>query len=840
MDLLKWAILLQFIGWIFFPVTFHFFKGATEKGFSISKVLGLLIWGYLYWLGNTFHILANSRVSAILILVVLSVVSWFLFKKHREEFVRWIRDNLATIIFYEVLFLSAFLGWAVVRGANPEIIGTEKPMELAFINGIFRSPSFPPNDPWLSGYSISYYYFGYVLVAMLMHVLGTQSGVAFNLAVALVFALTAVSSSGLFLNIITSVWKKQPGKLDSLQMRKRLMVFSLLAPLFILLISNGGGLLEVLHSRGIFWEFPEGGQAQSAFWKWLDIQELVDPPSQPLDWTPSRAGGIWWWRASRVLQDYTLDGQPREIIDEFPFFSFLLADLHPHLISLPFVMMNIYLGFYLFSQLESRSLVMTKLKEQIRQPFFWLVGLMVGSLIFINTWDFPIYLIFIFLCLLIPAFQEDGDFFRTLKNSIGSLVFFAASCVLFFIPFLLGLSSQASGFIPSLIFRTRGVHYFTMFLPHLILLGIFLLIITKSLPRLLLGRNFFFFSLGLIVVLAISLIYVVVIESVPQILIHLAEVFNWKLFSQQFAINPPIINLLRLFGAQNSRELISATILRIIKDPWVLITNAFLVTTSWTAIRMKVRNKRGGDHTNSEDTSQFIFILLILAGALTIVPEVFYLKDQFGWRMNTIFKFYYQIWVLLSIISAYAIFLISQIRRITLRRVASVISGFSIAVGSIYPVFAVNDKANSFKNVDFSLDGNQYFALTQPDEFDAVQFLIMSPYGVVAEAVGGSYSNFARFSRMTGYPSVLGWPGHEVQWRGGVDEIGSREADIQRLYTTLDWEEAETIISEYNIRYVIIGDLENWTYPVFEEKFRLNMVPIFNQRGVRIYTFNVK
>jgi len=510
-DFLKWAILLFLIGWIVFPVTFHFFRNATEKGFSISKVLGLLFWGYLYWLGNTFHVLANSRISAIFILVVMSVVSWFLFNRNREEFIRWIKGNRATIIFYEVLFLSAFLVWAVVRGANPEIIGTEKPMELAFINGIFRSPSFPPNDPWLSGYSISYYYFGYVLVAMLMHVLGTQSGVAFNLAIALVFSLTAVSSSGLFLNMITSVRKDQNGKREGINLGKKMMAFSLLAPLFILLISNGGGLLEVLHSRGVFWVFPEGGQAQSNFWKWLDIQELIDPPNKPLDWIPSRAGGTWWWRASRVLQDYTLEGQSREIIDEFPFFSYLLADLHPHLISLPFVLMNIYLGYYIFSRPERSILKTDNFREIIRKPFFWLTGFMVGSLIFINTWDFPIYFIYICLCLFIPAFQEDSDFFRTLKKNFGRLVFFAASCVVLFIPFLISLSSQASGLIPSLIFQTRGIHYFTMFLPHLILLGLYLLVIGKSLPSLLLGRNFVFFSFGLIVVLAISLTYVIVI-----------------------------------------------------------------------------------------------------------------------------------------------------------------------------------------------------------------------------------------------------------------------------------------------------------------------------------------
>jgi uncharacterized membrane protein len=96
----------------------------------------------------------------------------------------------------ELLFLVAFAGWAFVRSTNPEIAGTEKPMELAFINAILRSPTFPPHDPWLSGYSISYYYFGYVLVAMLAKLTAVPGGVAFNLGVSLVFALTAIGLTG--------------------------------------------------------------------------------------------------------------------------------------------------------------------------------------------------------------------------------------------------------------------------------------------------------------------------------------------------------------------------------------------------------------------------------------------------------------------------------------------------------------------------------------------------------------------------------------------------------------------------------------------------------------------
>ena len=77
-------------------------------------------------------------------------------------------------------------------------------MELAFINAILHSPTFPPHDPWLSGYAISYYYFGYVMVAMLCRITATASGIGFNLAISSWFALTALGAYGILFNLLSS------------------------------------------------------------------------------------------------------------------------------------------------------------------------------------------------------------------------------------------------------------------------------------------------------------------------------------------------------------------------------------------------------------------------------------------------------------------------------------------------------------------------------------------------------------------------------------------------------------------------------------------------------------
>jgi uncharacterized membrane protein len=187
-------------------------------------------------------------------------------------------------------------------------------MELAFINAILHSPNFPPHDPWLAGYAISYYYFGYILVAMLAMLTGTPGGVAFNLGISLVFALSALGAYSLVFNLLAARRPGSDGEAHRFSLR------AIFGPVFILLVSNLVGFLEVLHARGIFWDRDAAGQLVSVFWKWLDLRELSQAPAEPYSWLPTRY--LWWWRASRVVQDYDYAHNWKEVIDEFPVFLF--------------------------------------------------------------------------------------------------------------------------------------------------------------------------------------------------------------------------------------------------------------------------------------------------------------------------------------------------------------------------------------------------------------------------------------------------------------------------------------------------------------------------------------
>ena len=122
-----------------------------------------------------------------------------------------------------------------------------------------------------------------------------------------------------------------------------------------------------------------------------------------------------------------------------------------------------------------------------------------------------------------------------------------------------------------------------------------------------------------------------------------------------------------------------------------------------------------------------------------------------------------------------------------------------------------------------------------PDEKSAVTWLQEASLGTLVEAVGGSYTGYARISTHSGQPALLGWPGHEVQWRGGGAEMGSRQEDIRLLYETNDWEQAEDIIRRYGIDYIFVGQLESTTYRVIADKFIQNLIPVFQQGEVAVF-----
>jgi uncharacterized membrane protein len=213
------------------------------------------------------------------------------------------------------------------------------------------------------------------------------------------------------------------------------------------------------------------------------------------------------------------------------------------------------------------------------------------------------------------------------------------------------------------------------------------------------------------------------------------------------------------------------------------------------------------------------------------------LRDNFFYRINTVFKFYYQAWILLSIAAAFGTaVLLSELRGLA-SSVYRVISIVVIGLGIVYPLFSIPSKTDDFKANNpnqRTLDGSAYLASSMPDDYQAFQFMRGLEPGVVAEAVGGAYSEYARVSTFTGLPTVLGWTNHESQWRDASLQ-GTRQIDIEALYSTPDWAATEQVINQYHIRYVYVGSLERTTYRVKDDKLNQHLKLIYQQGTVSIY-----
>jgi len=814
---LSWYGLFLLVGWLGFPIAYRFLPFLPGRGFALSKALGLLIWAFGFWVAVSLHVVQNDAGGILLSLLVLALIAGLSLRSGVQEMAAWVRNHGRLILISEGLFFALFGFWTVVRAAAPEAVGTEKPMELAFIQAILRSPSFPPYDPWLSGYAISYYYFGYVMVAMLSKFTGVAGEVGFNLAIAGWFGLAGVASYGVLYELLAS--RANPG------MRKA-AVQAFLAPLFILLISNLNGPLEVFHARGVFWQRSPSGELQSSFWRWLDIQELNRPPAEPFSWAPNRPGGIWWWRSSRVLTDYDLNGAPREVIDEFPAFSFILGDLHPHVLAMPFGLLALGLALNLYHRARILPQPRVRASSLVVQWDFWLGVIGLGALAFLNTWDFPIYVVIYVAAWILGRGSSVGWNWQYVREGVVLGLLTGVAGVLFYAPFYTGFASQAGGVLPSLSFFTRGVHFWVMFGSLLIPA---LAWIVMELPA---ERRNFFLGRGLIWAAA-GMFGLWLLSYLVGFLYFLLPNMADLMTALQGGVSPQMA-LLGSFARRLAQPGMWLSMLAIL----ALTLSVFLALSRLVPAGEHDPSPGFQDRTSSDENAGKLFILLLfLAGCgLVLLPEFFYLRDQFGWRMNTIFKFYFQAWMIWGIVAGYAAARL-------LERFSAGISAWAVRaglavlllMGLVYGFFGVMTRTQGFHPEEWSLDGALALRRYQPQEYEAIQWLKTAPEGVVAEAVGGSYTDFARVATFSGNPTVLGWPGHESQWRGGAREMGSREKDIELLYTVPDWETARNIIVSYNIRYIYVGSLEWSKYRVREEKFQTNMRLMFQNGSVHIY-----
>ncbi len=827
-DFISWYILITILGWMTFPLTYRLFPALADRGYTLARAFGLLVWGFVFWLFATLGLAQNDIGGLLLGLIIVIGLSVWTFTTDRGpktvdhdsvhrplDTIAWVRENLRLILTTELLFLAAFALMAFIRASNPETFtaGGEKWMEVAFINSILHSPTFPPRDPWLSGYAISYYYFGYVMAAMLAKFTSTIASVAHNLMLSLIFALSAIGAYGILYNLLAAF--HFPLSKDQASSQKPSVIAPIFGPLFLLVISNLEGFLHSLHHAGLFWRFNADGTATSRFWAWLDIVDLRNPPIQPLTFIPREF--FWWWRASRVVMDYDLQNNwTGDIISEFPAFSYTLGDLHPHVLAMPFMLLTVAAALNLFLGGWRGRINLFFGELRIGWEGFFVSALLLGGLAFLNTWDILTGGALIVFGYALFRVTESGWGWERIEDILLLGIPVVIAAYVMYLPFFVGFDSQAGGILPSFMFPTRGVQLWvmwgTLFVP---LLAYLLYLSVNKAPAN--WRAGIFTALGLVLAL-------------------LAAMFAIGFLA--LALKPDVVKPLLDAQSRDVAQFIADSMMRRLKYIGGLLTLlAILIPTLSFLFPKREEESDDNDSSFRLHPSSFILLLISLGTLLILAPDFFYLRDNFGTRINTVFKFSYQAWQLLSLAAAFgAAVMFSNLRRVPLG-IYSTLMLVVIVAGLAYPVLAIPNKTGNFKADNpeqRTLDGAAYLARQMPDDYQAFQFMQGLEPGVVAEAVGGQYSEFARISTFTGMPTVLGWPGHEGQWRDGALQ-GSRDQDIAALYSTSDWVTMQDIIKRYDIRYVVVGSLERAQYRVSDEKFDAFLKLIYRQGSIAIY-----
>ena len=288
----RWYLVVQLFGLAALPLCTRLFRHLPDRGYGVSKPLGLLLAGWAFWLTTTFGWTHNTAGGILVALALLAAAGLALRLTDPSANRSTHPLSWRTALVTEAVLALAFVAWCLVRAHMPHIqtAGGEKWMEIAFLRAILRSDTFPPHDPWLSGFAISYYYFGYLIVATIARLAAVPPSIAFNLGIATLFALACTGAFSLVYNLVAVANPKRSER------PRGWAGSALLGPLLVAVMGNLEGVLEVLHARGI---------GPAFFWQWLDVRSLnVAPPSfAEGSWAPSRF--MWWWQASRVLHDYT-------------------------------------------------------------------------------------------------------------------------------------------------------------------------------------------------------------------------------------------------------------------------------------------------------------------------------------------------------------------------------------------------------------------------------------------------------------------------------------------------------------------------------------------------------
>ena len=369
---LQWWATIALIGIIFMPIATLVFHNFHDKGYLFSKSIGIAITGYLMWFLSSLHIMKFTTVSCILcvaISLVFNAVIFTLERKFRKsnyqvtlsttesKFIS-MKKLIDTILGEELLFFGLFLLFTYIRGFKPEAYGTEKFMDYGFMTSMMRSEYMPPQDFWFSGTDLNYYYVGQYLASFLTKLSGNKVTSGYNLMLMMVGTFTVVLTYSLVYNIALRFMKER---------EKRGKLIPQISGMI-------GGMAVCL-----------AGNMHYPVFQWLE------PSVRKFFGMEAGTDKYWFPDATRYIGYHpeTTD----KTIHEFPAYSFVLGDLHAHVVNIMFVLTVLGILFAWMSNRKAQQGMEIPIWKDILNPAFVGLAFFIGLFHTTNFWDFPIYFV---------------------------------------------------------------------------------------------------------------------------------------------------------------------------------------------------------------------------------------------------------------------------------------------------------------------------------------------------------------------------------------------------------------------------------------------------------------
>ena len=787
-----WWIAVIVLGWLVFPLTFVILRGLPDRGYSLARILSLLLISYLTWLAASFGWLAHSRQTILLSIALIGLLNLIIFWRRRQEITAFVRQNWSLLLTLEMVGLLLYMLQIGIRLGNPDvwdvIWGGEKPMDLSYFTAVLKSTTFPPYDPWYAGGYINYYYYGFVFVGVLAKLLGIVPTLAYNLILPMLYSFTGFGVFSLAYGLV--VYRQR--RSDSTHMGKLEMVED-----DALVVDSGmssGGLgagltgmtLAVLVGNlaevGVLinaW-FSAGASSLQNIPLIGNVARMADGAIKVLSGAQAPIyPGDWFWNATRALNYLEGEAAP---ITEFPFFTFLYGDLHAHMISMPLQLLALGWAIALVLQNPPGGLrdLQSKPVSWWEHGLQWLAGgLAIGVLRATNTWDWPTYLVIGSLAVIFYVYRRRGSIdLGTIGQSLVLIALLVSLSILTFWPYT---ANYGIGYTSFSLWPGSYSHATN----YLIIYGLFL---------------FFVITFLIIEFRAWALTWTQ--EDLQNL-----EPIAW-----------PIVAALILY--------LVLLILMVLRGYWIApIALTLIIVAGLLGLRPGIDAAR-----------RTVLILIACALGLTLLVEIIVLDGDIG-RMNTVFKFYLQAWLLLSVCcGATAVWCWQVLRnKTTGKRIWQVVLALLLAAAALYPILATKAKWDIRMNpeVPNTLDGMAFMpyvhygdtdyagnsvTIDLANDYEALRWMQRNIDGspVIAEAHSSNpYRSIGnRVAMYTGLPSIIGWDWHQRQQRAVLpgDFVSRRIQDVNTLFNSVDIQEVRSILDKYDVSYLYVGDLERAYY----------------------------